>query len=130
MTRQGRRVLREGLDAQRDASGDEVYWAGLAPAEWVDDPGTDAMAVLAGFISITPLHADMTFHRALPVIAGWNLDAQDAGVAGDRAAGDAHRAGGDEERASGDADRAGVDEERAAGDADRAGGDDDRAAGA
>ena len=74
ITRQGRRVTREGLAAGRDPKGRDYFWVGLAPAEWPHAPGADHSAVADGFISVTPLHADLTFHRALPLVQEWNLE--------------------------------------------------------
>ncbi len=82
VTRQGRRLTKEGLRAERDGHGTR-YWVGLAPSEWHDEHGSDAAAVQDGLVSVTPLHADLTFFRALPILEGWNLPA--GGPGGDRA---------------------------------------------
>lgn len=76
VTRQGRRLFREGLVTRQDPKGREYYWIGLAPFEWQPDALADHTAVNAGLVSVTPLHADMTFHRALPVVEGWGLSEQ------------------------------------------------------
>ena len=69
-TRLGRR--RKSLDAieSPDLLGTH-YW--LGPPGPVDDdrPGTDFHAVANGYISVTPLHIDMTQHRSLSGIASW-----------------------------------------------------------
>ncbi len=82
VTRQGRRLTKDGLRAERDG-GSTRYWVGLAPSDWHDDPGSDAAAVRDGVISVTPLHADLTFFRALPILEGWKLPG--GGPGGDRA---------------------------------------------
>lgn len=76
VTRQGRRMLRQGLQARQDPKGRDYYWIGLAPYEWHPDPLADHTAVTAGHVSVTPLHADLTFHRALPAIEAWGLPAE------------------------------------------------------
>lgn len=78
VTRQGRRVFREGLLARQDPKGREYYWIGLAPSEWQPDPLADHAAVAAGLVSVTPLHADMTFHPAIPEIRDWGLPSESA----------------------------------------------------
>jgi 5'-nucleotidase len=73
VTRQGRRVFREGLVARTDPKGREYYWIGLAPFEWHPDDQADHHAIAQQKVSVTPLHADMTFHRALALIQSWGL---------------------------------------------------------
>ncbi len=73
ITRQGRRVYREGLITRQDPMGREYYWIGMAPEEWYRDPRADHDAVEQGFISVSPLHADLTFHRVLPMLETWDL---------------------------------------------------------
>jgi 5'/3'-nucleotidase len=46
----------------RDAT---YYWIGTGTPRRVGDAGTDVMAAHAGYISLTPLHTDMTAHQAL-----------------------------------------------------------------
>lgn len=77
VTRQGRRGLREGLASAVDPNGRELYWIGLVQPNWVPDPGADHQAVSEGIVSITPLHADLTFHRVLPVLEGWPFPGQE-----------------------------------------------------
>ncbi len=74
ITRQGRRSTREGFQQGRDPKGKDYYWVGLAPASWAHAPEADHTAVAEGFISVTPLHADLTFHRALPLLTEWRLE--------------------------------------------------------
>ncbi len=74
LTHQGRRDFRQGLIERRDPKGREYYWIGLAPSEWEPDPGADHAAVGEGIVSVTPLHSDMTCHRAIPVLAEWALE--------------------------------------------------------
>lgn len=74
VTRQGRRTTREGLLPGRDPKGRDYYWVGPALAAWAHAPGADHAAVAEGFVSVTPLHADLTFHRALPLLEEWRLE--------------------------------------------------------
>jgi 5'-nucleotidase len=48
-----------------------VYWIGPAGQEQDAGPGTDFHAVRTGFISITPIHVDLTRYQALEKVASW-----------------------------------------------------------
>lgn len=74
LTHQGRRAFREGLIERRDPKGREYYWIGLAPSEWEPDDGADHAAIAERYVSVTPLHSDMTCHRAIPVLSAWGLE--------------------------------------------------------
>jgi 5'-nucleotidase len=71
LTRQGLRVYHGRLDAGADPRGRPYYWiSGDAPTS-VSEPGTDVGALAAGFVSITPLHLDMTSYKALSFLQTW-----------------------------------------------------------
>ncbi len=65
ITRQGRRRFSESVVEKTDPRGGRYFWIGGTPLEIEGGEDTDVGAVAAGFISITPLHADMTNHAAL-----------------------------------------------------------------
>ena len=46
-------------------------WIGPAGPEQDAGPGTDFDAVRRGYISITPIHVDLTRYQALDQVAGW-----------------------------------------------------------
>jgi 5'-nucleotidase len=48
-----------------------VWWIG--PSGEVDDagPGTDFDAVRRGFVSVTPIHVDLTRFQALEKVSSW-----------------------------------------------------------
>lgn len=71
VTRQGRRVYRSTYVERRDPRGGLYYWLGAERPEDENVPGTDVAAVQAGYISVTPIHLDMTAHEALDTVAGW-----------------------------------------------------------
>ncbi len=71
VTRLGNRHRSEPCIAQRDPRGRPIYWIGPAGAEQDAGPGTDFHAVRAGFISITPIHVDLTRYQALEKVASW-----------------------------------------------------------
>ena len=48
-----------------------MYWIGPAGPEQDAGPGTDFHAIRRGYISITPIHVDLTRFQALEQVAGW-----------------------------------------------------------
>jgi 5'-nucleotidase len=81
LTKLGQRLKGENPIGTRNPRGKTLYWIGRAggPVERV--PGTDFHAVEQGYVSVTPLHADMASaeatHRMAPVFgaltAGFDL---------------------------------------------------------
>jgi 5'-nucleotidase len=65
ITRLGRRVYSEGVIERLDPRGRKYYWIGGEPPVWDRDEGTDFDAVSSGFVSITPLHLDLTHHESI-----------------------------------------------------------------
>ncbi len=71
VTRLGKRHRSAPCIAQQDPRGRPIYWIG-PPGEAEDDgPGTDFHAVRDGYISITPIHVDLTRYQALEKVSGW-----------------------------------------------------------
>ncbi len=62
-TRLGHRVYSEKIVEQVDPRGRTHYWLGAGPPEWEALDGTDMGAVHEGFVSVTPVHLDLTNHR-------------------------------------------------------------------
>jgi 5'-nucleotidase len=60
MTRQGLRIYRDELVRRLDPRGRPYYWIGGDVPTGVDEPGTDYGALSAGYVSITPIHLDLT----------------------------------------------------------------------
>jgi len=71
VTRLGHRHRAEPVIKTTDPRGREMYWIGPAGAEQDAGPGTDFDAVRRKFISITPIHVDLTRYQALDQVAGW-----------------------------------------------------------
>ena len=65
VTRLGRRIYGEGIIERLDPRGRTYYWIGGGKPTWHPDTGTDFEAVEEGYISITPLHLDMTHHASI-----------------------------------------------------------------
>jgi len=77
-TRLGRRHKSEPVIKEYDPRGREIYWVGPPGEEREEGPGTDFYAVRNGYVSITPLHIDLTRHAALSDLDGWLKDVNKA----------------------------------------------------
>lgn len=71
VTRLGHRHRAEPCVPQIDPRGRPVWWIGPAGPEQDAGPGTDFDALRRGFVSITPIHVDLTRYQALETVAGW-----------------------------------------------------------
>jgi 5'-nucleotidase len=71
VTRLGHRHRSEPCIAQEDPRGRPIWWIGAAGAEQDAGPGTDFHSVRMGYISITPIHVDLTRYQALEKVASW-----------------------------------------------------------
>ncbi len=71
VTRLGHRHRAEPCVVQNDPRGRPVYWIGPPGPEQDAGPGTDFDAVRRGYVSITPIHVDLTRYQALEKVAGW-----------------------------------------------------------
>jgi 5'-nucleotidase len=74
ITRQGLRVYRDLLVVRTDPRGRPYYWIGGDAPTGVPDEGTDFGALAEGFVSITPLHLDLTSYRTMDEIKDWKWD--------------------------------------------------------
>lgn len=71
ITRLGGRHRAEPVVKSTDPRGEPIYWLGAAGAEQDAGPGTDFYAVNQGFVSITPLHVDLTRYSAFETTETW-----------------------------------------------------------
>ncbi|MBE9516691.1 MAG: 5'/3'-nucleotidase SurE [Proteobacteria bacterium] len=67
-TRLGHRHKAEPVVKASDPHGNPVYWVGPPGAEADAGEGTDFFAVKNNFVSITPLHVDLTRHKEMHAI--------------------------------------------------------------
>ncbi len=74
VTTLGRRVYRDELVVRHDPRGRPYYWLGGAEPEGDLTEGTDTAAVANGYISVTPVHFDLTNQRWLDTLRSWRLD--------------------------------------------------------
>ena len=71
ITRQGLRVYRDALDRRVDPRGRPYYWIGGEAPTGVNEEGTDVGALVAGYVSITPLQLDLTNYKAMDALKSW-----------------------------------------------------------
>jgi len=74
ITRLGSRRYHDTLIRKVDPRGRDYYWIGGEDPVWESTPGTDFHAVHAGWISVTPLHLDLTDGGAMDDLKAWSLD--------------------------------------------------------
>jgi 5'-nucleotidase len=73
LTRLGERRYTDDVVEQLDPRGRQIFWIGGGNPIWASIPGTDFQEVAAGYISVTPLHLDLTEHRFLNELRGSDL---------------------------------------------------------
>ncbi len=74
LTRQGKRRYGDVVVEKVDPRGRKYYWIGVGELGFEDSAGTDFHAVHNGFISVTPLHLDLTNYRSFEALRSWNLE--------------------------------------------------------
>jgi 5'-nucleotidase len=60
VTVQGARTHATTVTDRHDPRGRPYYWIGEGLDEWLPNGGSDHEAIRAGFVSVTPLHTDLT----------------------------------------------------------------------
>ena len=73
VTKLGRRAYEGSLTRAQDPNGREYFWIGGGQSRWWGGPGSDFQAVEDDYISVTPLHLDLTNHGLLRDIDSWDL---------------------------------------------------------
>jgi len=71
LTRLGRRVFSGSLQRMQDPWGKEIFWIGGGTIEWSGAADSDFRAVHEGYISVTPLHLDLTHFDMLRTAERW-----------------------------------------------------------
>ena len=71
LTRLGRRVFSDSITRMKDPWGREVLWVGGGTASWTGPEDSDFRAVHDGYISVTPLHLDLTHRDVLATAEEW-----------------------------------------------------------
>lgn len=73
ITRQGKRSFVGKIVDKTDPRGRKYYWIGSEEPSFLDDEGTDFNAVGNAHASLTPLHLDLTNHRAMESLTHWKI---------------------------------------------------------
>ena len=74
VTSLGRRRYSESITRSEDPSGREYFWIGGGEMSWSGTGQSDFGAVHEGYVSVTPLHLDLTNYNLLEEIRSWDLD--------------------------------------------------------
>ncbi|GAB4543208.1 MAG: 5'/3'-nucleotidase SurE [Thermodesulfovibrionia bacterium] len=73
-TKQGRKTYDNSIQELSDPRGRKYYWIGGGIPSWELGENTDFEAVKNGYISVTPVHLDLTNHQALRYMKeSWKL---------------------------------------------------------
>jgi 5'-nucleotidase len=76
IVRQGLRTYNDALITRMDPYGRPYYWiGGEAPSGDMTEEGTDMWATHNGYVSLTPIHLDMTSYAVMEEMAQWGLEA-------------------------------------------------------
>jgi 5'-nucleotidase len=74
VTQLGSRYFSESLTRMTDPWGREIFWIGGGTITWTGGADSDHEAVAAGYISVTPLHMDLTSYSLIETVRTWSLD--------------------------------------------------------
>lgn len=74
VTRQGTRSYRAAVVERLDPSGRPYFWIAGADTTPSGEPDGDHAAIAEGFVSVTPLHANMTHVPSVASLAEWDLE--------------------------------------------------------
>ena len=74
VTALGSRVYQESLQRMKDPWGRDLFWIGGGHIDWTGGADSDFHAIHAGFISVTPLHLDLTSYTHLDAVRAWKLE--------------------------------------------------------
>ncbi len=74
LTRLGRRVYSQSVAPMKDPWGRQIYWIGGGEISWSGTPDSDFRAIQDGYISVTPLHLDLTHFEVLEGAETWWRD--------------------------------------------------------
>lgn len=71
LTRLGRRVFSDSIKKMKDPWGRDILWIGGGTVEWSGSDDSDFRTVKDGYISVTPLHLDLTHRDVLNSATDW-----------------------------------------------------------
>ncbi len=71
VTRLGKRHKAEPVIRDKDARGNEIFWIGPVGAEADAGEGTDFYAIQNRYVSVTPIHIDLTNYASIQKMGEW-----------------------------------------------------------
>ncbi|RKZ25375.1 5'/3'-nucleotidase SurE [bacterium] len=74
ITRLGKRVYRDTVIEKIGKDGKRYYILGGEPPSWIPEDGTDFSAIEEGYISITPLHLNLTDFPTIEKLKRWEQE--------------------------------------------------------
>lgn len=77
ITRLGNIRYINSFDRRIDPRGKAYFWLSGQPVDYMNDKGSDVWAVKNNYVSVTPLHVDLTKYEAIDTIESWNLEITD-----------------------------------------------------
>ena len=73
ITKLGKRVYGDAIVEKTDPRGKKYYLVGVNNMKWTGGKDSDFEAIANGYISITPIHLDLTNYSALKEIHSWKF---------------------------------------------------------
>jgi len=73
VTSLGQRRYADSITRAKDPMGRDYFWIGGGVASWRGSDESDFQAVEDGYVSVTPLHLDLTNYELLEEIRAWDL---------------------------------------------------------
>ena len=73
ITRLGKKVYNDVVIEKIDPRGKNYFWIGEQTSVWEKEKDTDFAVIQKGYVSITPLHLDMTDYKAIEQIKRWKI---------------------------------------------------------
>lgn len=73
VTSLGRRVYSNSVRRMMDPWERETYWIGGGTSRWSGGANSDFRAIEEGFISVTPVHVDLTNYSLLEEVKSWGI---------------------------------------------------------
>lgn len=74
ITRQGLRVYHDKIDRRMDPRGRPYYWIIGETPTGIPESGTDIGALSEGYVSITPVHLDLTNYAHINMLSSWEIE--------------------------------------------------------
>lgn len=73
ITHLGKRVYNDVMIEKIDPRGKKYFWIGEQSPTWKKEKDSDFSAIKKGYVSITPLHLDMTDYKSIQKIKKWKI---------------------------------------------------------